>query len=326
MVYLVLSWKDNGKRRLIAWKKQGVVMATAVYLWSVIQHSCTVCRRHLEKLRLATESVEAELLSKQQLIEQTTTNGLWGASQCALACQSSGNDQQYLLECNIPSVSRSSTPVLKDCSLLDESTCESLLASNSMTSINNFCVTQLSDSAVQTTLVVSWSEEGIQTECLSNHAEIQTSGEWHNLQDEKLQIERERYAMHCICVSCVTHVSYRLEERAAFESQLNDLNMKVACFEEDLRKQQEQIQHLEKERDKLVQLNDQLRLDEEKQREGAERIQMKHMLDIDKLQLQHELEMTRMQRELISERRRQLQYAVPFYQNLHYLSLMECFQ
>jgi flagellar hook-associated protein FlgK len=103
-----------------------------------------------------------------------------------------------------------------------------------------------------------------------------------------------------------------MEEREAFASQLNDLNKKIACFEEEFMKQQEQIQHLEKERDRLVQLNEQLRLDEEMQKKDAERIQMKHLLAIDKQQLQHELEMAKLQRQLISERRRQIQYAVPF--------------
>jgi hypothetical protein len=237
-------------------------------------------RRHLEELKLATKAIEAELLDKQQLIEQATSDGLWGA------CENSCDDQQSFLESNMPSMRRSSTPVLKNCSLLDESTCELMHGDDSMISADNFFGKQLSESAVQTSLDTSRSEEGTQ----ANHIETQTSCEWHNLLEEKLQMERER-----------------MEEREAFASQLNDLNKKIACFEEEFMKQQEQIQHLEKERDRLVQLNEQLRLDEEMQKKDAERIQMKHLLAIDKQQLQHELEMAKLQRQLISERRRQIQ-------------------
>lgn len=101
-----------------------------------------------------------------------------------------------------------------------------------------------------------------------------------------------------------------MAEKAAVETQLKELSRKVTSLEEELQTQQQQTQHLEKERDRLVQLSDQLRLDEEEQREDAERLQMKHTLELDKLRLAHELEVIRLQREVLSERRLQLRYTV----------------
>lgn len=154
-------------------------------------------RHHLEELRLATELLEGELRSKQQLIEKSTADESLETKQCPVDFQTTTGDQFSLLDCNIESVSRSSTPISNKFQSADQSARDTLLAGNVVMTVNNSCLKQFSNQAVQTSFDVSWREEGIQTECLANHCEIQTSGEWHNLLDEKQQLEREKYLIHC---------------------------------------------------------------------------------------------------------------------------------
>ncbi|XP_062503257.1 kinesin-like protein KIF16B isoform X2 [Corticium candelabrum] len=244
-------------------------------------------RCHLEQLRLATEHLEAELFDKQQLIHQESTNGIHELKLC-VDCQTVGDDQNSSIGSSLLSVSRSISPFSNEYSP-DKFGHDFHLANSSFVTINNSWSKWHVDKAVQTLVDLGVPEAGVQTVSTLNHVEIQTSGEWLNISLEKLHLEKESIA-----------------EKDAYEAQLEELRMKLTGLQDQVQEEEQQRQQLEIERDRLVLLNEQLRLHEEKQREESEKLQMKLKHELDKLQLAHEVEVTRMRKEIITERRRQI--------------------